>query len=58
MRLEVVGETVRLFLDGESTPVLVVSDMKLGSSQRGGVGVWIEAGTVGYFSNLRVTPRL
>ena len=58
MRLEVVGETVRLFLDGEPTPVLVVSDMKLGSSQRGGVGLWIEAGTVGYFSNLIVTPRL
>jgi hypothetical protein len=38
-------------------PALVVTDVKLGSFQRGGVGLWIESGTVGYFCNLQIIPE-
>jgi hypothetical protein len=45
----------RLYVAGAEQPALVVLDLKLGSAQRGGVGFWIESGTVGYFHDLRVT---
>lgn len=55
MRIEVHGERAALFLGGADLPCFVVTDLKLGASQRGAVGLWIEAGTVGYFSNLSIT---
>ncbi|WEJ32826.1 hypothetical protein [Devosia sp. SD17-2] len=58
LRIEVKGATAKLFVNDAPQPTLIVTDMKLGEAQRGGVGLWIEAGTVGYFSNLRITPPL
>lgn len=58
MRIEVQETTAKLFINEAPQPTLIVSDMKLGDKQRGGVGLWIEAGTIGYFSNLRITPRV
>jgi hypothetical protein len=57
MRLVVKGPTARLFLDRSSRPAFIVNDMKLPSRQRGGVGIWIESGTIAHFRNLRVTPK-
>jgi len=56
MRVVVAGTRMELYLDGGSRPAFVVSDLKLGPDQRGGVGVWLESGTVAHFRNLRVTP--
>ncbi|MFZ5673237.1 MAG: hypothetical protein ACOZAM_09775 [Pseudomonadota bacterium] len=56
MRIEVKGTTARLFLNDASNPAFIVSDLKLGADQRGGVGLWIEAGTVGYFADLQIIP--
>ncbi|WP_216361738.1 hypothetical protein [Xanthomonas arboricola] len=56
MKLVVAGAQARLYLDGKSEPALVVNDLKLGPDQHGGVGIWIESGTVAHFRNLRVTP--
>jgi hypothetical protein len=56
MRVEVKGTTARLFINGASQPSLIVADLKLGETQRGGVGLWIEAGTIGYFSDLKIMP--
>lgn len=56
MRIEVKGTTARLFLNDASNPAFIVSDLKLGAGQRGGVGLWIEAGTVGYFADLQIIP--
>jgi hypothetical protein len=55
MTIVVSGVKAELFLDGNSRPVLVVNDLKLGAEQHGGVGVWLESGTVAYFRNLKVT---
>jgi len=55
MKLVVQGTRCELYVDHASQPCLIVTDMKLGTSQRGGVGLWIEAGTIGYFSNLKIS---
>lgn len=52
MKIVVAGDKARLYLDGKVQPALIVNDLKLGASQRGGVGVWLESGTVAYFRNL------
>ncbi len=56
MRIEVKGTTARLFLNDGPNPAFIVCDLKLGADQRGGIGLWIEAGTVGYFADLQVLP--
>jgi hypothetical protein len=55
-RLVVEGRTAKLYLDRGAAPVLVVDDLKLGPNQRGGVGLWIESGTLARFRKLRVIP--
>jgi hypothetical protein len=55
MRIVVAGNRAQLYLDRKERPALIVNDVKLGANQRGGVGIWIESGTVAHFRNLRVT---
>lgn len=55
-KLVVAGQTARLYLDGAEKAAFVVNDLKLGATQSGGVGVWIESGTLARFRKLRVTP--
>jgi hypothetical protein len=57
MRVDVRGSQARLHINGATNPSLVVTDLKLGDRQRGGVGFWIESGTVGYFSGLAITAH-
>jgi hypothetical protein len=55
MRIDVRGQQARLYLDGNPRPAFIVSDMKFGPNQRGGVGVWLESGTIANFRNLKIT---
>jgi hypothetical protein len=55
MKIEVRQNTAKLYVNGAKHPSLVVNDLKLGADQRGGVGFWLESGTVGYFGNLKIT---
>jgi hypothetical protein len=55
LRIEVFGAQARLFVNGARQPSLIVTDLKLGAKQRGGVGLWIESGTIGHFSALSMT---
>ncbi len=57
MRVDVDGTTMRLFLNGSSTPALTVNDLKLGADQRGTIALFTEPATDAYFRNLVVTPR-
>lgn len=56
MKIVVTNAKARLYLDDRQAPAFFVNDLKLGPGQRGGVGIWIESGTVARFRNLRVTP--
>lgn len=57
MRVEVAGNRAMLFLDNRPSPVLIVNDLKHGAQQRGGIGLWVETGTVAHFRNLRIIHR-
>jgi hypothetical protein len=54
VRIEVKGAQAKLFLNRQRQPALVVNDLKLGPAASGGVGLWVDVGTEGYFADLRV----
>jgi hypothetical protein len=54
LRIIVKGLSTKLYLNHSNRPAFIVNDMKLPASQRGGVGIWIESGTIGHFRNLRI----
>jgi hypothetical protein len=54
VRIEVEGETGRLYVHGNDQPNLLVNDLKLGA-RTGLLGLWIGPGTLARFANLRVT---
>ena len=56
IRIEVRGDTARLFVHDQKQPTLIVSDLRTGARARGAIALWINPGTVGHFRNLRVTP--
>jgi hypothetical protein len=56
IRIEVRGDTGRLFVHGQEQPTLIVHDVKSGARARGAIALWIDAGTVAHFRDLRVTP--
>jgi len=57
MRIVVKGGQAKLFLNKNRQPSLVVNDLKLGSSAAGAIGLWVDVGTEGYFSNLKVRNK-
>jgi hypothetical protein len=60
IRIEVQGSRARLFVYGQMQPTLVVNDVKSGAQAHGAIALWIDAGTVAHFRNVRVTrtPRV
>ncbi len=54
MRIEVKGAKAKLFVNGAKQPALIVNDLKLGPDASGAVGLWVDVGTAGYFSDVRV----
>lgn len=57
IRIEVQGPKAEMYLNGGAQPVLVVTDLKHGAEASGAIGLWVDVGTEGYFSNLRVRRR-
>jgi hypothetical protein len=55
VKIEVKGETARLYVHGGAQPTLIVNDLKHGAGSRGAIGLWIGPGTEAHFTNLRVT---
>ena len=54
VKIEVRGGEARLYVHDTPQPVLVINDLKQGRGQ-GRIALWVGAGTVGHFSNLRVS---
>ena len=54
MRVEVKDAQAKLFLHNNTQPSLIVNDLKHGADLSGGIGFWVETGTEGYFSDLRI----
>lgn len=59
IRLKIVVQDARakLYLNGATQPALIVNDLKLGASTSGLVGLWVDQGTEGFFSDLVIHPE-
>jgi hypothetical protein len=56
MRIEVNGETAEMFINDMKYSSLIVDKM-LGTNKKGGIGLYVDIGTIGYFKDLKVTKR-
>lgn len=54
MRIEVNGETAEMFINDMKYSSFIVNKM-LGKNKIGGVGLYVDIGTIGYFKDLKVT---
>jgi hypothetical protein len=54
-KIEVEGEHAKLYLHDLEQPVLVVNDLKHGAGIKGGIGLWVDIGTEGFFKDLKIT---
>jgi len=54
MKIEARGDKARLYVHDGPQPVLVVNDLKQGQGQ-GRIALWVGAGTVAHFADLRVS---
>jgi hypothetical protein len=55
MRIVVSGSRAKLYLNENKEPSLVVNDLKLGSEASGAIGLFVDIGTEGYFSGLKIS---
>lgn len=56
MRIEVNGETAEMFINDMKYSTFIV-DKLLGNHKKGGIGLYVDIGTIGYFKDLKVTKR-
>jgi len=56
LRIEINGTTAKAYVNNEPEPALTVTDLKMGPDAQGSIGLWVDDGSNGYFSNLRITP--
>lgn len=54
LRIVVLGNQAKLFVNNSKQPSLIVNDLKLGSDIAGGIGLWVDGGTEGYFSDVKI----
>jgi len=57
MRIEVQGQQAKLFLNKNKQPSLVVNDLKHGADLSGGIGLWVDVGTEGYFTDVKISAN-
>lgn len=55
MKIIVKDAQAFLFLNDNSQPALIVNDLKLGPNSKGTIGLFVDLGTEGYFSDLKFT---
>jgi hypothetical protein len=56
MRIEVNGETAEMFINNMKYSSFIVNKM-LGKHKKGGIGLYVDIGTIGYFKDLKVIKR-
>ncbi|MES2371494.1 MAG: hypothetical protein V4557_02870 [Bacteroidota bacterium] len=57
LRIVVKGAQAKLFLGDSPQPVLIVNDLKLGADNKGAIGLWVDGGTEGYFSDIKISKE-
>lgn len=56
IRIEMKGKEAKLYLNNQKPASFIVSEMK-GNTTKGGVGLWVDIGTEGYFKDLKITKQ-
>jgi len=57
LRIEVKGARAQLFIDKNQQPSLIVNDLKHGTDVSGSIALWVETGTEGFFTDLKIVKR-
>ncbi|MBV9987658.1 MAG: hypothetical protein JO301_08260 [Chitinophagaceae bacterium] len=57
IKIVVHDSQAKLFLNDNSQPCLIVNDLKLGAAASGSVGLWVDFGTEGFFTDLKISPE-
>ncbi len=55
MKIEVIDDKAKLFINNTKEPCLIVNDLKHGKNKKGSIGLWTDIGTKGYFKNLKIS---
>jgi hypothetical protein len=55
MKIVVNGTKAKLFINDNKEPSLIVNDLKLGPEESGAVGLFVDIGTEGYFTDLKIS---
>lgn len=54
MRIVVNDRQAKLFLNDNQQPSLIVNDLKHGERSSGAIGLWVDIGTEGFFTDLKI----
>lgn len=54
LRISVKDNQAKLFINDNKQPSLIVNDLKNGADLSGALGLWVDIGTDGFFSNVKV----
>ena len=54
IKIVVKDEKARLYINDSQQPILIVNDLKHGAGSSGAIGLWVDIGTDGYFTDLRI----
>jgi hypothetical protein len=57
IKIVVKGKKAQLFLNDNKQPSLLVNDLKLGENNSGALGLFVDVGTEGYFTDLKITKQ-
>ena len=57
MKIVVKDAQAKLFLNNNKQPSLVVNDLKLGTGEAGAIGLWVDVGTEGFFTALKISTN-
>lgn len=55
IKITVKDSTAQLFINNGIHPCLIVNDLKHGANAVGAIGLWVDVGTEGYFSDLKIS---
>lgn len=55
IKITVKDSTAQLFINDGLHPCLIVNDLKHGADSAGAIGLWVDVGTEGYFSDLKIS---
>lgn len=54
LKIVVAGSKAMLYLNNNIQPSLIVNDLKHGPAVSGAIGLWVDVGTEGFFSDLKI----